>query len=337
MDALLYIPWFKLEPLYVGPIPIQPFGVLVACGVLLGMKVAEKWSQRNGVSPAESSDLVGHVLILGFTGAIILNTIFYYPEKLAFLAEQNDEGKYTPWEAFTGLSSFGGFIGALIGCWVWKRRRMGHLLPVADAASFAFPFGWFFGRLGCFVVHDHPGAITDFPLAVAQYEIHGVAGPPRHDLGLYEVFWSAGAVLVFMLFARKPRPWGFYLTMLPILYMPIRFFLDYLRADASEGGDVRYGPFTPGQYGSIAMFLMGLFFFYRVISTPPAPLPRHMKWPPPLDDEKKKKKKTDDEDEPAPKKKPGKNAKKKAEPEPAPEADADDDADEREDEEKEPA
>ena len=42
------------------------------------------------------------------------------------------------------------------------------------------------------------------------------------------------------------------------MYPPIRFPLDFLRASAADGGDVRYFGFTPGQYASVALFAVGL-------------------------------------------------------------------------------
>src|SRR5690606_5352002 len=59
--ALLFIPWFKLEPWHIpvpvlDQIPIQPFGILVAIGVLLGAKVAEEWAKRNEIHPAVVAD-----------------------------------------------------------------------------------------------------------------------------------------------------------------------------------------------------------------------------------------------------------------------------------------
>ena len=41
-----------------------------------------------------------------------------------------------------------------------KYRKKMPLLPYANAVCFGLPFGWFFGRMGCFVVHDHPGRVV---------------------------------------------------------------------------------------------------------------------------------------------------------------------------------
>ncbi|HMI91609.1 MAG TPA: hypothetical protein VK509_09620 [Polyangiales bacterium] len=109
-------------------------------------------------------------------------------------------------------------------------------------------------------MHDHPGVVTDFLLAVGDYDGDGVA---RHDLGFYEVVWSAAMIPLVLYLARKPRPWGFFMALVPMLYAPIRFALDFLREVPERGGDVRYLGLTPGHY-AVIMLLAGLAVAARV-------------------------------------------------------------------------
>ena len=271
MFSLLYIPWFQAKPwiiplpfevpiFRVHEIPLQPFGILVALAVIVGQKTTELRGRRYGIPPAVSADFVFHVVLWGFVFGYVLNVVFYEPVVMrevwnnpAVLLRQ-----------YLGLSSYGGFIGAIFGMLLWKIRRRLPLLPIADATAFAFPFAWFLGRLGCFVVHDHPGQVTDFPLAVADYRVGPPPYAPRHDLGLYEALWCVFACLVFLAIRRRPHRPGFFLALLPMLYAPARFFLDYLRAPPSEGGDLRYAGFTPGQYASIALYIIAALFLYAI-------------------------------------------------------------------------
>ena len=93
-----------------------------------------------------------------------------------------------------------------------------------DAVAFAFPFGWIFGRLGCFVAFDHPGLPTDFFLGMENRE-----GEVIHNLGLEEAIFTVALSAVFALLARRPRFAGFYLGLLPLVYAPYRFASDFLR------------------------------------------------------------------------------------------------------------
>ena len=119
------------------------------------------------------------------------------------------------WE---GLSSFGGFIGAVVGIVLWKyfviddgrprRARAPACRSFRSPTSSCrcFPLGWMFGRAGCATVHDHPGARTRRPtpsLAVA-YPTGPGDGPvthfgfiefihghdPRFDLGFLELLFT---------------------------------------------------------------------------------------------------------------------------------------------------
>jgi len=265
MYASLFIPWFRLEswdiplpfslPILGDTLSIQPFGVLVATGVLLGAWVAGQFARRNDLDPIATGDLVTYAVVTGFILGYFLNGLLY--ERETFMQALRDPSLFlTTW---LGLSSYGGFFGGILGCFIWKWRKKMELLPYANAVCFGLPFGWLFGRLGCFVVHDHPGKVTDFFMAVDGYRFGEPPFAPRHDLGLYEVLYSLLIIGLFLwLEHRKRRPVGFYCVLLPIVYAPVRFFLDFLRATPLEGGDVRYAGLTPAQWASILMVAVGI-------------------------------------------------------------------------------
>jgi phosphatidylglycerol:prolipoprotein diacylglycerol transferase len=313
VQALLLIPWFKAEaweipiPGIDQTLPIQPFGVVVAIGVLLGAKVAERFGKDRGIHPAVVSEMVGYVVITAFIACYFLNAAWYRPEQFARLLADPT----LLWKEYLGLSSYGGFVGAILGLLLWRWRRGYSMIAIGEAATFAFPFGWLFGRIGCFITHDHPGKKSDFFLAVDNYqfgtaESYGADGvavyAARHDLGLYEVFWSA-AVIALFLFLHKQKPvrrTGFYMALLPLLYAPVRFPLDYLRDD-----DATYVGLTPGQWGSIALLGVGAFVMWYIHTHPEPTLPKETRWPPEEEEGEKK-------SAPSPSTKKGSKKKKKA-------------------------
>ncbi|MGB5210340.1 MAG: prolipoprotein diacylglyceryl transferase family protein, partial [Gammaproteobacteria bacterium] len=105
---------------------------------------------------------------------------------------------------------------------------------------------------------------TDFFLAVADFQAGTPPYEPRHDLGLYDVLIMAAIAVIFLILSRKPRKPGLYVGLLPVLYAPCRFLLDFLRAPVSEGGDIRYAGLTPAQYGSVALLVAGVLVLRRV-------------------------------------------------------------------------
>ena len=283
------IPYIHFYDGHVGPLPIQPFGLLVALGVIIGTELAKRRGRALALPGEELSSFIGWMLVAGFIGGHVLDEMFYHPAQIV-------EAPWSLLYLWAGLSSFGGFTGALIGVVLWKfyemkpmfnvgpffsmvrpvRRAAPVLIrPYADVILAVFPVAWVFGRMGCTVVHDHPGlqAGAWMPLSVAYgpgpiesfgfFELrHGTV--PRYDLGLLEMLF---AVLVSVAFAatwKKRLPVGWYAAVLPIVYAPVRFGLDFLRLDDPAGGDLRYGSLTPAQWACIGLFFAGLFLYSRI-------------------------------------------------------------------------
>jgi phosphatidylglycerol:prolipoprotein diacylglycerol transferase len=252
--VLLVIPWFAFEPIEIGPLAIAPFDVLGVLGAAIVYVTARSFAREHGVSEYQTGDLLVHAVGFGLLFAPILNAAFYDP---AWFVEVWSE------PSFPGLSSYGGFVGVLVGLAVWRHRRKAEWLGPADALAYAFPLAWIPCRLSCFAAHDHPGVPSDFFLAVDDFYGRGVA---RHDLGLYEAIWAAAVAVLFYGLARRSRPRGFYLVALLLLYSTSRFFLDFLRAGPEfPHGDVRWFGLTPGHYGSIVFFALGLVLARRVL------------------------------------------------------------------------
>jgi phosphatidylglycerol:prolipoprotein diacylglycerol transferase len=269
MNVLLFIPWFKLEGWHIPGLPpqvaIQPFGLLVALGVMLGARVSEKRAARLGLKNELISDFIAHVVLIGFVLGHIFDRITYEPEVI--LRDPLD--LLMPWRS---LSSFGGFFGAVAGAFIWKARRKLNITIPLDQVAFGMPVGWLFGRTGCFVVHDHPGRLTNFFLAVNDYHYGNLMVGPRHDLGLYEVLWSAVMIPLFFWLDRKPRPHGFYTGFIAVMYAPFRFGLDFLRE-----ADATYFGLTPGHYSSILALLLGIFVLWRAYQRPVTAIPQAMR------------------------------------------------------------
>ena len=159
-----------------------------------------------------------------------------------------------------------------------------------DLGAWGLTFSWMMGRIGCASVHDHPGALSDWALAISNWPPEMVS---RHDLGFYEAIWWVVICSAMLLLDRKPRQKGFYLAVVPIMYAPARFTLDFLRVGPELGGDVRYFGLTPAQYFSIGIFIVGLYFLSRIIKQPPMEWKQYV--PPSekkADDAPKKKKKS---------------------------------------------
>lgn len=235
------LPYFSPPVLTLGPLSLHAFGVLVAAAVLVGMTVARRRAIRIGLNARHIEGLLSWVVACGFVGGHVIDLLLYEPATLTSHPLQI----LRIWD---GLGSFGGFIGATAGAtWYIHRQRPVRPWRYLDVVAYAFPFAWFFGRLGCAVAFDHVGRATNFFLGEVYRD-----GVVRHNLGLEESLLTIGLAALFYIAGRKERPSGFFIALLALLYAPARFALDSLRIE-----DARYLGLTPAQYGSILLACIG--------------------------------------------------------------------------------
>jgi phosphatidylglycerol:prolipoprotein diacylglycerol transferase len=272
------IPAIEVYTWRVGPVAFHAFGFLVTLGIFVGYSLARWRAPRFGVARDDVGSFLRWMLITAFVMAHVLDEIFYHPEAL-----------HEPWTllyVWDGLSSYGGFVGTVIGGLLWAyvdttpgapfirlRATPRPLLAISDLVASIFPAAWCFGRAGCAVVHDHPGARSSSPLAVqfgfgpvTDYGLFGLHHglEPRYDLGLLELFFTMAIALGFAVMWRKNLPHGSYLVALLLVYPPVRFVLDFMRASDEEGGDLRYLHLTPAQWGCFVFFIVGLWLVAKL-------------------------------------------------------------------------
>jgi len=164
-------------------IKIQLFGLLVSIGVFCGTLTTVWRAKRLNLNLDMLFEFILYVLFVAFLGSHLFHVIFY--DHQDFL--RNPLSLFNP---FGTQSSIGGFLSVFLGGFIWKWRRKLDFKVLSDQMSYGMPVGWFFGRLGCFVVHDHPGKLTNFFLGVQNYRYAGLSIGTRHDLGLYEMRYS---------------------------------------------------------------------------------------------------------------------------------------------------
>lgn len=257
LDFLLKVP--VLGSLFdpARPPSIKPFGTLVAIGVYVGSVLTMRRARDRGLDAKKMNEFIFWVVAAGFIGGHMLDAIFYHPQRLA----RDPLYLIALWD---GLSSYGGFVGAIIGCFAYKFVKRERVLIYADTVVSCFPTAWIFGRAGCSVVHDHPGRASDAWFAVRYPLGHGWVG--RYDLGLYECLLTIPlAIALALLWRGGKRPAGFFIGVVCIAYAPVRFLLDFLREQEGGGmlgGDPRYGGLTPAQWACFGLLAVGAFFLW---------------------------------------------------------------------------
>jgi len=241
------IPYFVVPTFHLGPVPIQPFGVLSATGVWLVSWLLVRTARRSGLDPEPVEKLAGWALFGGLVGAHLVHVLLYHPEEL------RENGPLQLLKFWDGLSSTGGVLGGLVASIAYLRHRGLRFAPYADSFAIALPPGWAIARLGCFAVHDHPGVLTHFFLAV------DFPGGARHDLGFYDAIVLAAITGIVHAIRHRSELQGRLLGVVALLYGSCRFLLDFLRARDVGYVDARYLGLTPAQYAAIVLVIWGAF------------------------------------------------------------------------------
>jgi phosphatidylglycerol---prolipoprotein diacylglyceryl transferase len=262
------IPYFEQPTFDIGPITIHAFGVVVASALFLGLTIGAARFRRLGLDRELGERMGWWAVIGGFVGAHLFALSFYHPQKVR-------ENPLVVFQLWGDISSFGSMLGGLIAILLFFRLRAPETSTVRrmlylDAVAYVFPVSLMVGRIGCALAHDHPGRITRFPLAVSLAteqartyigEVYAnagrlgelpapdaLAGLGFHDLGLIELLYLVAFVVPAMVvLGRRPQRAGVFLLAFLILYMPVRFGLDFLRV-----GDLRYSGLTAAQWVALA-------------------------------------------------------------------------------------
>jgi len=257
------IPFFSWQTVNIGPVELQVWGIFVSLGFLASLILGLYLVKKRNLNKEFLTDLFIWLLLGGIIGARFFHIVFYEPD--FYIQYPVEILKF--WHG--GASSLGGLIGTLAGLLIYvriKKVNFKEFLPYGDVLGLVFWLGWGIGRIGCFIIHDHPGMLTDSWLAV------NFPSGARFDLGLLESVLSFIIFIIVFVFYKKYkeiRP-GLSLFMGFWIYFAVRFFMDFLRAydipheEIFYSADSRYLHLTPAQWGMGALFLVLTFFLVCV-------------------------------------------------------------------------
>jgi phosphatidylglycerol---prolipoprotein diacylglyceryl transferase len=226
----------------VGTFEVTSFGALVAIAALVGLWLFRRELNRAGLPPS-TIDAGFAGIFGGLLGAKLWWTMEFF-DTAPYLGLLLSRG---------GLSWFGGFtFGLAAGLLVLRLKRL-PLIAVLSAAAPALAIGHGIGRIGCFLVGDDYGKVSDLPWAVAFPE--GL--PPTldrvHPTQLYEAIplFAIGGLLLTLRHKRTPdrRLFGTFL----LLVGGTRFLVEFLRVNARVAG-----PLTVAQIAALAALAVGL-------------------------------------------------------------------------------
>lgn len=242
------LPYIAFNSFNLGPIVIQVWGLFVALGCLAGAGVAVWFAKKNDLKSQIIIDGLAWIIGAGIIGAR-LGFLFFYDFSVIL---DNPLNAFAIWDG--GMSIFGGFIAGVLVAILYLRKQNVDVWAYSEAMVFGLPVGLWIGRIGCFLIHDHPGTATDFFLGVEYPD-----GVVRHDHGLYLSINGFLMAIVFFILAQKKRPISTYIIIFMIWYGIVRFYLDFYRI-----GEASFLGLKPGQYFALFIVFIGIYWWYKL-------------------------------------------------------------------------
>ena len=220
---------------------VRWYGILIACGALLGIFFAEKLIERNPRVPEDAVvDASIFALPLGIVGARAYYVLFewdYYSAHLSeILAIRNG-----------GLAIHGGLLGGSLVILIYCLVKKVSFFELLDMLAPGVVLAQGIGRWGNFMNGEAHGGVTNVPWAI------NVGGQMVHPTFLYESILDVSIFLILYFYVSKRRRFpgemaGIYM----ILYSIGRFFIEGLRTDS-----LYIGPLRTAQVMSLIVIALG--------------------------------------------------------------------------------
>jgi len=160
---------------------ISSFGVMLSLAFLTGAWIASRRMHEEGLDPELAWTLLLYVMVGGIGGS-----------KLYFAVDMwlREGGPFTGYLLSRGgITWYGGLIGAtLLGAWGSRRHGI-SVKTFADCCVVPAAVGQAMGRIGCFLVGDDYGKVTDVPWGIAFPQGMPATDAPVHPTQLYEAAW----------------------------------------------------------------------------------------------------------------------------------------------------
>jgi len=258
---------------HIGRFFLPTYGLLVSIGVLTGLWISVRNSEKHGINPDHAWNFGILVVLCGIVGAKILYIINDWSTYAAHPADIFSVATLQAGGVFSG-----GLVAALVAAAWYIRSHHMPALATCDAFAPGLAMGHAIGRIGCFAAGCCYGKPTThfwgviFTNPVANFYSQT---PLNVRLEPTELFESAVElanffILMWMLKRKKfdGQVFGAYL----FLYGVARFFIEFLRGDPGRG-EVFGGLMTGTQLISIGLVILGGLIWWLRPATRALPVP----------------------------------------------------------------
>ncbi len=219
------------------------YGILIMVGVVAAAFLGQAEAKRRGINPDYIWDSLFWIVLAGIVGARIWH-IFSPPPSMVAQGITTEWYLTHPLDMINirngGLGIPGAIIGGALALWLYCRNKKTSFLNLVDSVIPGVALAQAIGRWGNFFNQELYGKPTNLPWKIYIDPAHRVQGYQNYSyftpLFLYESLWDLLNMAILLWMARRFEKWLkpgdiFYIYM--IMYSIGRFFLEFLRVDAS--------------------------------------------------------------------------------------------------------
>lgn len=205
------------------------YGIIIACGFLLGITMACRQAPKLGTTADDLLDVILWAIPIGILGARAYYVIFYRELYLDVDGTFNWARAVAIWDG--GLAIYGGIIAGLLTALIYCKVKKKSFWPMADAASYALFIGQLMGRWGNFVNQEAYGGACESILRmglIVRGEYMEV-----HPTFLYESLWNLTGLLLLYFLVRPRRKFQGQLFLSYVIWYGLgRFWIEGMRSDS---------------------------------------------------------------------------------------------------------
>lgn len=197
-----------LDPvaLHVGPLALYWYGLLVAAGFVVAIRLAANEAERQGLD----SDRLLSAALVGALVGLLMARVFYVLQTNpgAYVDPRQLAGALSLWQG--GLSFYGGLFGGILGVWLFTARNSLPTLRFLDLAALVAPLGQAIGRLGNVINGDLAGLATqgrgiEYTNGLNPLVPPAAIGRTQHPVALYDAVFELGLFAI-LFYVWRGRP-----------------------------------------------------------------------------------------------------------------------------------
>ena len=226
----------------IGGFEIAYYGMIIACGMILGLCIAMWVAKKTNQNPDQYFDVALYAIPIALIGARAYYVIFSWDQ-------YKDNLIHILYFREGGLAIFGGVIAAVITFYVYVKIKKQNFWLMADTACVGLVLGQIIGRWGNFFNREAFGGYTNglfamqLPVSAVRANeitqkmwdhvvtVNGVEYIQVHPTFLYESLWNVGVLLFLFWFRKRKKFNGEVFLMYLIGYGLGRIWIEGLRTD----------------------------------------------------------------------------------------------------------